>query len=154
MLESGEPGFVANLASIVAMSTMPTQTAYVMSKHAVHAFSEGLFLEMKIRGAPIHVSSVMPGLIRTGIFAPPASSEEPRDAARHRSSMLELLEEHGMDPLEAAESFLSQIAQRKFWVHSHPEDARRAIKRRARFLIDQEEPSLSEQGMRLLGLPV
>lgn len=153
MLASGKQAYIANTASIVAMSAMPTQTAYVLTKHAVQAFSEGLYLEMQARGAPIHVSSILPGMIRTSIFDSDTAQGEPDDAAGHRKTMFDLLDQHGMDPDEAAERFLLQIAQRRFWVFSHPDEAQRALDRRAGFLHGQEEPVLSPQGRQLLGLP-
>src|SRR5690606_29713752 len=68
MLATGEEAWIANLASIGAFGMMPGQTAYIMSKHAIQSFSECLFLELQHAGAPIHVASVIPGMLKTSIF--------------------------------------------------------------------------------------
>jgi short-subunit dehydrogenase len=56
-------GVVVNIESIVALRSMPTSSCYSATKHALHAFSEGLRMEVKKQG--IHVLSVCPGLIDT-----------------------------------------------------------------------------------------
>ena len=47
MLASGQPAWIANTASIGGLGIMPIQTSYIMSKHALIAFSECLYLEMQ-----------------------------------------------------------------------------------------------------------
>ena len=59
---------------------MPTQTAYIVTKHAVEAFSECLFLEMEVAKAPIHVSSIIPGMVKTRIFDADAGEGEDEGA--------------------------------------------------------------------------
>ena len=68
MLQAGEPAYIANLASVGAFGQMPLQTAYMVTKHAVQAFSECLYLEMQLQDKPIHVSSIIPGMVKTRIF--------------------------------------------------------------------------------------
>lgn len=150
MLARGEEAWIANLASIGAFGQMPTQTAYILTKHAVQAFSECLFLEMELAGAPIHVASVVPGMVRTRIFDEDAGRGEPGGAAPHRRVMRELMAAHGMDVDEAAHTILHQIAEGRFWVSTQPDQTQAALATRIAFLSTQAEPSLTEQARALL----
>jgi NAD(P)-dependent dehydrogenase (short-subunit alcohol dehydrogenase family) len=67
LLRQGEPGHVVNTASMAALTSGPLSAAYFMSKHAVLALSESLYLELRSKGAPIGVSVVCPELIATRI---------------------------------------------------------------------------------------
>jgi NAD(P)-dependent dehydrogenase (short-subunit alcohol dehydrogenase family) len=67
LLRQGEPAHVVNVASMAALTSGPLSAAYFMSKHAVLALSESLFLELRQKGAPIGVSVVCPELIATRI---------------------------------------------------------------------------------------
>jgi NAD(P)-dependent dehydrogenase (short-subunit alcohol dehydrogenase family) len=67
LLRQGEPGHVVNTASMAAVTSGPLTAAYFMSKHAVLALSESLYLELRQRGAQVGVSVVYPELIATRI---------------------------------------------------------------------------------------
>ncbi|OJJ01764.1 hypothetical protein ASPVEDRAFT_129255 [Aspergillus versicolor CBS 583.65] len=151
MLQSGAECWVANLASIGAFSVMPTQTAYIMTKHAIQSFSEGLFLEMKIKQAPIHVCSVCPGMLRTSIFDEEAGSGEGDEAYAYRKRMQDLMREQGMDLDEGCRLMMAQIADGRFWVISQPSMMADAIGLRVEFLKEQRDPDIAEGGKHLLG---
>jgi NAD(P)-dependent dehydrogenase (short-subunit alcohol dehydrogenase family) len=74
MLRVGKEAWIANLASIGSFGVMPTQTAYIMSKHAIQSFSECLYLEMQIAKLPINVCSIIPGMLKTSLFDPDGQS--------------------------------------------------------------------------------
>lgn len=152
MLKTGKEAWIANLASIGAFGVMPTQTAYIMTKHAVQAFSECLYLELELAGAPIHVSSVMPGMLKTSIFEAAAGVGEPENARRHRQVMHDLMRDHGMDLAEGCRCILDQVARKQFWVSTQPEMTQDALDRRIEFLHTQSPPSLAPQARQLLGL--
>jgi NAD(P)-dependent dehydrogenase (short-subunit alcohol dehydrogenase family) len=79
ILASGEPGHVVNTASMAAMTTIPGIGPYTASKHAVVGLSDGLRAELAALDAPIGVSVVMPGMIRTGLN--PLGTVEPEQVA-------------------------------------------------------------------------
>lgn len=56
-------GQIVNISSILARTTLPYSAAYCMTKHALHALSEALRLELKPQG--ITVIEVGPGLTAT-----------------------------------------------------------------------------------------
>jgi NAD(P)-dependent dehydrogenase (short-subunit alcohol dehydrogenase family) len=151
MLKAGQECWLANLSSIGAFSIMPTQTAYIMSKHAVQAFTECLYLEMSLAKAPIHVSSVIPGMLKTSIFDAEAGTGEPDSAQRHRAAMRESMAAYGMDLEEGCRRIIAQIAAGEFWVSTQPEMTREMTAARIDFLRDQIPPQLGEQARQLLG---
>jgi len=152
MLASGKPAWIGNLASIGGFSVMPTQTAYILTKHAVEAFSECLYLEMELTGKPIHVSSIIPGMVKTRIFEASGGVGEPESASRHRTVMRELMANYGMDITAASKVILEQIAAGEFWVSTQPDMTRDILNGRIEFMKNQTKPQLAPQGRALLGL--
>jgi NAD(P)-dependent dehydrogenase (short-subunit alcohol dehydrogenase family) len=67
ILASGEPGWVVNTASMAAVSALAGIGPYTASKHAVLGISDGLRAELAAIDAPVGVSVVMPGMIKTGM---------------------------------------------------------------------------------------
>ena len=63
MMERGE-GFIANITSIGGKVAVPHLLPYTASKFAAVGFSEGLAIEARSKG--IRVTTVCPGLMRTG----------------------------------------------------------------------------------------
>ncbi len=152
MLASGKPAWIGNLSSVGAFAAMPTQTAYTLTKHAVEAFSECLYLEMELTGKPIQVSSIIPGMVRTRIFEAAGGVGEPDNASRHRTVMRELMANHGMDLGAASKIILEQMAAGEFWVSTQPEMTRDIVAGRVEFLKSQAKPQLAAQARALLGL--
>ena len=144
MIASGKEAWVANLSSVGGFSVMPAQTAYIMTKHAVQAFSECLYTEVELAGAPVHVSSIIPGMLKTAIFDAGAGEGEPPAAAAHRRKMFEMMRDYGMDLDEGCRLILEQIADGKFWVHTQPDMSREIIDARIAFFQGQEAPLLPD----------
>ena len=67
MIERGS-GHVVNLASASGYIGNPRMSVYAASKWAVIGWSESLRLEMEKMDAGIHVTSVIPSYIKTGMF--------------------------------------------------------------------------------------
>jgi len=150
MLESGEECWIANLASIGAFSVMPTQTAYIMTKHAVQSFTECLFLELQLQKAKISVSSVTPGMLKTSIFEAEAGRGEASGATKFRTAMHDMMASYGMDVDEGCRKIMGAIAERKFWVDTQPEMTESAVQHRARFLTERRDPELADGAKGLL----
>jgi len=150
MLKAGQEAWIANLSSVGAFGQMPTQTAYIMSKHAIQAFSECLHLELEMTGAPIHVSSVIPGMLKTGIFAAEAGKGEPESASRHRATMAHMMASYGMDLDEGCQRIVAAIAANRFWADTQPEMTNDLVAGRIAFLQGREAPVLSDQTRQLI----
>lgn len=152
MLASGRPACIANLASVGAFGVMPTQTAYIMSKHAIQSFSECLYLEMQMTGKPIQVSTIVPGMVKTRIFDASAGAGEPEGAARHRAVMRDLMASYGMDLDAACRIIFDKLTAGAFWVDTQPDMTREMIDGRIAFLTQREAPQLAPVARSILGL--
>ena len=144
IIASGKEAWIGNLSSVGAFGQMPGQTAYIVTKHAVQAFSECLYLEMELKNLPIHVSAIVPGMMRTNIFNPEHGTDEPGQSQGHRRAMFEMMRDYGMDLDEGCRLFLEQMAQNRFWAHSQPEMSTQIMGARAQFLTGQTLPVMPD----------
>ncbi|MBY0510854.1 MAG: SDR family NAD(P)-dependent oxidoreductase [Rhodospirillaceae bacterium] len=153
MLADAAPAYIANVASIGGLGVMPLQTSYILSKHAVIAFSECLYLEMQLQKKPVNVSVVVPGPVATRIFADATASEagaSAGSATAHRGIMRRMLSQSGLPPRDAARLILNGIAAQRFWVSTHPEITAHMAKARAEHLASLATPTLSDETRQLL----
>ncbi|WP_428334744.1 SDR family NAD(P)-dependent oxidoreductase [Novosphingobium sp.] len=144
MIASGKEAWIGNLSSVGAFGQMPAQTAYTVTKHAVQAFSECLYLEMELKNLPIHVSTIVPGMMRTNIFNAEGGEGEPGQSQGHRRAMFAMMRDYGMDLDEGCRLFLEQMAENRFWVHSQPEMSTQIIGGRVKFLTEQTAPLMPD----------
>jgi NAD(P)-dependent dehydrogenase (short-subunit alcohol dehydrogenase family) len=105
ILESNDEGHVVNTASKAAVLPMERLGPYTVSKHGVLGLSDVLRADLQGIGAPVGVSVVMPGLIKTGMNprgTVPASTVGANvvDAIRRRRPYV-FTDDHGADSVEA-----------------------------------------------------
>lgn len=148
MLADPAPAYIANVASIGGLGVMPLQTSYILSKHAVIALSECLYLEMQLQKKPVNISVVVPGPVATRIFED--ANVPDGGAAAHRNIMQHMLSQSGLPPRDAARLILNGIAEQRFWVSTHPEITAHMAKTRAEHLANLATPSLTEETRQLL----
>ncbi|SEP04804.1 SDR family NAD(P)-dependent oxidoreductase [Trujillonella endophytica] len=67
ILATGEEGHVVNTASMAAVNIIAKLGPYTVAKHGLLGLSDVLRAELAALGAPVGVSVVMPGAIRTGM---------------------------------------------------------------------------------------
>lgn len=67
MIEQQE-GHIINIASAAGLMANPNMSVYAASKWAVVGWSESVRIEMERAKAGVHVTTVMPGYIDTGMF--------------------------------------------------------------------------------------
>ena len=67
ILASGDEGHVVNVASMAAVRPLAKLGPYTVAKHGVLGLSDVLRAELDDLGAPVGVSVVMPGRIKTGM---------------------------------------------------------------------------------------
>jgi NAD(P)-dependent dehydrogenase (short-subunit alcohol dehydrogenase family) len=67
ILETGDEGHIVNTASMAAVIARPQIGPYTVSKHGILGLSDVLRSELAALKAPIGVSVVMPGMIKTGM---------------------------------------------------------------------------------------
>lgn len=141
MVEAGEQAFIANVGSLGSLLSMPIQSAYITSKHALLAFTECLSLDLQMTGSPITISVVLPGTLATGIFDKTNSGNAAVE--EHRSMMQKMLADDGMSVDEAATRIIEGIVSGRFWVSSHPDQMAHLAKVRGDFLAKLGSPEIS-----------
>jgi NAD(P)-dependent dehydrogenase (short-subunit alcohol dehydrogenase family) len=67
ILATGEEGHVVNTASMAAVNILAQLGPYTVAKHGLLGLSDVLRAELAALGAPVDVSVVMPGAIKTGM---------------------------------------------------------------------------------------
>jgi NAD(P)-dependent dehydrogenase (short-subunit alcohol dehydrogenase family) len=79
ILATGEEGHVVNVASMAAVTALGGLGPYTVAKHGVLGLSDVLRADLVASGAPVGVSVVFPGRIRTGMN--PIGTVEPETVA-------------------------------------------------------------------------
>ncbi|WP_157216413.1 SDR family NAD(P)-dependent oxidoreductase [Flavisphingomonas formosensis] len=151
MLAEGKPAHIVNIASLAALGMMPITAPYMVTKHAVLAFTECLKLEMDVKAAPITVSAVLPGAIATPIFTDAPGVDGDPMVAAHRAIMGEMLAQ-GLSPDEAADRIFAQLDEGRFWVSPHPEMLAEMADDRAAYLSARSAPELREGHRHMLAI--
>jgi len=138
MLKSEKTCYIANVASLAALTITANNAPYISSKHAVLSLSESLYVEMQNEANPVNVSVILPGVVKTDIIKNMTVSND--SYGDTRAMMGGVIEEKGMPVDEAADIFLEGIAAGEFWITSHPEVIDASSKMRAAYLMEQSLP--------------
>jgi NAD(P)-dependent dehydrogenase (short-subunit alcohol dehydrogenase family) len=121
MLEQGE-GHVVNTASRQGLVPTPILGAYPPAKSAVVALSEMLHAELAERQAPIGVTVLTPGGVRTEAIM--ASLEAHRRGEHDNPAMLEFLTSRvadAVEPIELGRLVVRAIQEGALYVNTHRE---------------------------------
>lgn len=149
MIAEATPAWVWNLSSIGGVASVPLQTPYIVSKHAVLALTECLRLEVELAGHGdlIRVQAVLPGAVKSNIFETAGGVDSAADetgvtaAESQRTAMLNI-KSSAMDPDEAAQVVFEQSAQDAFYLLTQPEYVKSAMVERANTLTTMAAPQL------------
>ena len=148
MMATEEQAWVWNLSSVGGVLAIPLQAPYIVSKHAVLALTECLYLDVQSAGHDhhIHVQAVLPGAVVSNIFesaggVDPGDASDVTAAEAQRSAMLDV-KAAAMAPLAAAEAVFEQAAEGRFYLFTEPKSGGKAMTERANVLAAQSPPSL------------
>ncbi|MGH2851600.1 MAG: SDR family NAD(P)-dependent oxidoreductase, partial [Solirubrobacteraceae bacterium] len=133
-------GHVVSTSSVDGIVTVPNATSYNAAKHAVTALSETLYRELEVAGSGVGVSVLCPGAVATNIVA----------SARHWPARLGPAPAVRDEPYPELDSVISAaavaevtfagIAERRFWILTHPEQYAAAITARAEGIVAGANP--------------
>lgn len=119
-------GHIVNTASIAGLAP-GVGAPYDASKHAVVALSEDLYLDLQAQLAPVGVSVLCPGWVRTGIVDADRNWPGDHGPVPDRSVVNAAIEHHlrraideGLTPAQVAEAVAAAIAEDRFWVFPSP----------------------------------
>jgi NAD(P)-dependent dehydrogenase (short-subunit alcohol dehydrogenase family) len=129
MLKQGVEAHIVNTASIAGLISGPGLGIYKVTKFGVVTLSETLYSELTLTGAPIKVSVLCPGWVKTRVM----ESERNRPAALQNAAqeplnpageailqMVHQAVETGMAPSQVAEAVFQAIREEKFYILTHP----------------------------------
>jgi short-subunit dehydrogenase len=105
---------------------------YAVTKHTVVALSECLYIELEQRKAPVKVSVLCTGNVKTNIASaernrPVGLQNEPVKMPPQGQTLRELMKavkagiETGMSPLRVADKVFEAIKEERFYILTHPE---------------------------------
>jgi NAD(P)-dependent dehydrogenase (short-subunit alcohol dehydrogenase family) len=135
-----DSGYVVSTSSIDGLVTVRNATSYVAAKHAVTALSETLFRELEEAGSAVGVSVLCPAAVDTDILNSvrhwpdrlgPAPVMTPRDYPPL---------DDVMRPDQVADILFAGLAERRFWILTHPEQGASAIRERAAGIVAARNP--------------
>jgi short-subunit dehydrogenase len=145
----GVPAHVVNTASMAGLSSGPLMAPYFVSKFGVVALSESVWHEARIDGAPVGVSVLCPGFVRTRIHEadrnrpPELDSAWIGDAGATFIAMLSSGVESGREVTDVAALIVESIKADRFWILPHGEESHGTVRRRADAIVDGATPPLS-----------
>lgn len=135
-----DSGHVVNTSSIDGLVTVRNAAGYVAAKHAVSALSETVYRELEEAGSSVGISVLCPAAVATDIL----------NSARHRPSRLGPAAPAAerdyppldgvMQPAEVADILFAGLAERRFWILTHPEQGAAAIRARAEDIVTGRNP--------------
>jgi NAD(P)-dependent dehydrogenase (short-subunit alcohol dehydrogenase family) len=127
LVEQGE-GHVVNTASVAGLKALPFMGPYTATKHAVVGLSEALAMELVMTGAPVKVSVLCPGFIKTRLFESERNRPDHLAAGPNldESAVGEVVKgliDAGMDPAELGRRVVAGVKADDFFILSDPEHA-------------------------------
>lgn len=120
---------IVNTASAAGLIVGGFSAPYAVTKHAVVALSESLYLTLRQKHLNVGVSVLCPGLVRTNIAG--TERHRPAHLRNHEAALtpemqagkaaLEALMAAGMPPRQVAELIFDAIQNDQFYILTHPE---------------------------------
>lgn len=119
-------GHIVITGSMGGFIASPMLAAYSASKAALAVIAETLYLDLAATKAPIGVSLLAPGAVRSRIFEADRHRELGADplagpGAAMREAMIAGTARVGMDPQQVAATTFEAIEHDRFWVFPHPQ---------------------------------
>jgi NAD(P)-dependent dehydrogenase (short-subunit alcohol dehydrogenase family) len=131
MLAQEAESHIVNTASIAGLISYAPDAPYHTTKHAIVALSEKLYYDLAVYGPQVGVSVLCPGMVDTRILEcernrPPElrddrTSGEPSPEALAAWEAQQRAIAAGIAPAEVADRVLAAIAERRFYILTHPE---------------------------------
>jgi len=147
MLGQNTDCHIVNTASIGGLVAGYPGSPYAVTKHAVVALSECLYLALERRRAPVRVSVLCPGAVRTNILGsernrPVGLRNEPIEVTPEMEAFGDFMKaqiEGGLSPLEVADQVFKAVREKRFYILTHPE-LTPMIQRRMESIIRGDNP--------------
>lgn len=142
LLAAERPAYIINTASVGGFLPAPLMAPYSVSKAAVVALTESLHYELQMIGAPVRVSLLSPGPVKSGIFDDPFGPNVSPAAAAFVDTMRSMLNANGLTPDEFAELVYEGLAEGRYWLFPQPETIDAPFQHRVTSMMDRVNPQL------------
>lgn len=121
MLQSGEPGYIINTASLAGHIASPNMLSYSATKFAVVGYSEGLHTEL--RDTPIDISILAPAWVKTRIAHSTRNHPDSGIAAdaEQENPLSKLIADEGIPVEQLAARVVECMASKTLHIFTHPE---------------------------------
>lgn len=157
MMAQDTGGHIVNSASLAGFLPYHPSAPYQVAKQGIVALSEQLYYSLKQWQAPINVSVLCPGAVRTGIMEgmqqrPPVwqsgtavPQTVPTDGPDYAAALesMRRATAMGMSPKLVAEHVFTAIREERFYILTHPEFNTAVHARMQSVLLGQNPPDLS-----------
>jgi NAD(P)-dependent dehydrogenase (short-subunit alcohol dehydrogenase family) len=160
MMAQNSECHIINTSSTAGLIAGGGSAPYSVTKHAVVALSESLYLALQQRNSLVKVSVLCPGLVRTDIanaerHRPAELRNEPVTLTPELQAGLAVFKaaiEASMPPLQVADAVFDAIEKEQFYILPHPEWTE-AVQLRTEKLLRLENPqSPAAMVAKLIGL--
>jgi NAD(P)-dependent dehydrogenase (short-subunit alcohol dehydrogenase family) len=129
MLAQNTECHIVNTASAAGLTVGSFSAPYAVTKHAVVALSESLYLALQKQNALLQASVLCPGMVRTGIGAcdrhrPAGLRDEPIPLSPEMQAgraAFEALMASSTPPAQIADAVFDAILNQQFYILTHPE---------------------------------
>lgn len=145
MLEQGR-GHIVNTASVGGFASSPLMAPYSVTKFAAVALTESLHAEMAMLGAPIGVSLLAPGPVKSAIFERPFGSVVNDATERFVQDLRHMLDTYGLEPGAFADKVYDALAQGQFWIVPQPEALDPMLTARTETILARRTPQFAWNG--------
>ncbi|MEO0438782.1 MAG: SDR family NAD(P)-dependent oxidoreductase [Pseudomonadota bacterium] len=121
MLDSGEPGYIINTASLAGHIASPQLLSYTATKFAVVGYTEGL--QAALSESPIGVSILAPAWVKTRIAHSVRNHPTAAMAAKgdEQNPLSKIIDEQGISVEEVANRVLECMAKDTLHIFTHPD---------------------------------
>jgi NAD(P)-dependent dehydrogenase (short-subunit alcohol dehydrogenase family) len=149
MIEHGQPAHVVNTASVAGLISPPGFTAYTVTKHAVVAYSEVLYQDLRMANSAVGVSVLCPAYFPTKITDSArnrpaelrnAPAREPQEENKDAAQMRQAVEKGRLSADDIARMTLEAILAGRFYILPHP-NIKPAIERRVQDILNDRLPN-------------
>jgi short-subunit dehydrogenase len=113
---------------------------YSATKFAVVSITESLKVELDMLSAPIAVSLLAPGPVRSAIFDDPFSGNIHPATQKFVDALRTMIGQHGMDPEPFAAAVFDAIERGDYWIVPQPEALDPMLEQRHKMIAERAQP--------------
>ncbi len=145
MLERKDECHIVNTASVAGLVSLPGNSVYCASKHAVVALTECLRHELRLEKASIGVSVLCPAYVNTGIFdsarnRPAELAATNPNAAPYEAMGRKAVRSGKLSAADIARITLDAVKAGRFYILTHPR-IKASIEIRMRDILEERDPT-------------